>query len=386
MFRELNSRPTKRRSPVWLGLLGLLLCLSGPAGCRPLSESSPAPTPTPDPAPLSAPPEVRVVYPNVPGSFVATVKTLKPSVVSIFAKQLVGEGPRGLNIFGELFGLPNQDRVRRSLGTGFVIDAQGYVFTNFHVVQGAYEIMIQLEDGREVPATPVGADAALDVALLHIDAPQLTPVTLGDSDALEVGEWVLAIGNPFGLSHTVTAGIVSAKGRGGRDVGMRTQGYQNFIQTDASINPGNSGGPLSNTAGEVIGMNTAISAEGQGIGFAVPINMLRTILPQLKNAGRIVPAWIGVGIRELNDELRRMTGATEGIMVTELYENSPAHRAGIQPGDIIVSFNQQPVKGVEALAWMTNTAGVGNVVAIEVLRDGKRAVHQVRVEARPAIR
>jgi len=357
-------------------LVALIFYLSG---CRPLSDEHS----TKSSAPAGPERAVKVIYPNVPGSFVATVRKLKPSVVSIFTRQVVEGSSRGFNAFEELFGVPNRNRIQRSLGSGFIIDTQGFIFTNFHVVQGAQEILVQLEDRREFSASKKGADAALDVALLQIDAPRLNPVVFGDSDALEVGEWVVAIGNPFGLSHTVTAGIVSAKGRGREDVGMRGQGYQNFIQTDASINPGNSGGPLSNVAGEVIGMNTAISAEGQGIGFAVPINMLRTILPQLKASGHIVPAWIGVGIRELNDDLGGLTGTSAGIVVTELYEDGPAQRAGLQPGDVITTFNGKPVLDVGALAWMTNTAGIGNIVTLEVVRDRKTISYKVRVEARP---
>jgi serine protease Do len=327
---------------------------------------------------------VKVVYPNVPGSFVATAKKVRPSVVNVFTAQIVRDGPRlGLPGFEELFGMPHRDRIQRSLGSGFVIDAQGFVLTNYHVVRGAQEVRIQLKDGREVPAVTVGADASIDVALLHVTETGLTPVALGDSDQLEVGEWVVAIGNPFGLSHTVTAGIVSAKGRDNREIGMGGYGYQNFIQTDASINPGNSGGPLVNVSGEVVGMNTAISAAGQGIGFAVPINMVKMILPQLKRTGRVVPAWIGVGIRALSPEVKDATGATFGVMVTEIYDGGPARGVGLAPGDIIIRFNGNPVQDVTELAWMTNTAGVGNAVTLEVLRDGARREVKVTVEAKP---
>jgi serine protease Do len=329
---------------------------------------------------------VKVVYPNVPGSFVASVKRLKPSVVNIFTAQIVRDrSPFGVPGFEDLFGT-HRERIQRSLGSGFIVDSQGYVLTNFHVVQGAAEILVQLEDGRELAAQPVGAEPGIDVALLHIQAARLSPVALGDSDALEVGEWVLAIGNPFGLSQTVTAGIVSAKGRASREIGMGERGYQNFIQTDASINPGNSGGPLADVNGDVIGINTAIAAAGQGIGFAVPINMVKPILPQLKSTGRVVPAWIGVGIRELDPAAAKRMGVGGGVLLTEVFDDGPAARAGLKSGDVIARFNGAEVHGVAELAWMTNTAGVGNDVALGVFRGGREIAVTVTVEAKPFTR
>ena len=363
----------------------LIIAIAAAAvACRSVSET---PAPPPDHA-VQAPADaaVKVVYPNVPGSFVAAVKRLKPSVVNIFTAQVVRDrSPFGFPGFEDLFGL-HRDRIQRSLGSGFVIDAQGYILTNFHVVQGAREILAQTEDGREIAAQPVGADSSIDVALLHVEASDLTPVAFGDSNALEVGEWVLAIGNPFGLSQTVTAGIVSAKGRDSREIGMGQQGYQNFIQTDASINPGNSGGPLANVAGEVIGINTAIAAAGQGIGFAVPINMVTPILPQLKTNGRVVPAWIGVGIRELDPDTAKAAGVDAGVLVTEVFDGGPAERANLKVGDVIVSFNGAEVHGVSELAWLTNSAGVGNQVALGVLRGGHQITVNATVEPKPYTR
>ncbi len=327
-------------------------------------------------------PQVRVVYPNVPGSFVATAKKVKPSVVNIFTKQIVSQSPfRGWFGIDDLFGRPHRDRIQRSLGTGFIIDAQGFALTNYHVVRGAHQILVQLEDGREIPAEPVGADPGIDVALLHIEDTNLSPAVLGNSDNLEVGEWIVAIGNPFGLSHTVTAGIVSAKGRDYQDLGIRQRGYQDFIQTDASINPGNSGGPLVNVAGEVIGMNTAVSAAGQGLGFAVPVNMIKAILPQLKRTGRVIPAWLGVGIREMNNELRQRLRAPEGVLITEVYSGGPAADGRLVPGDVIVSFNGNPVTKDSELQWMTSTAGVGNEVTVGVFRQGKNLEVTLVLEA-----
>ncbi len=353
-------------------------------GCRPLSDNTPT---TEQPAPIPRQPEepkVKVVYPNVPGSFVATVKKIKPSVVNIFAAQLVRQRPRfGWPGLEEFFGVPQRDRVQRSLGSGFVIDNQGYVLTNYHVVERAHQILVQLEDRRDAPATVVGADQGIDLALLHIEQTGLAPATLGNSDNLEVGEWVMAVGNPFGLSHTVTAGIVSAKGRDYRDLGLERPGFQDFIQTDASINPGNSGGPLINVLGEVVGMNTAIAAAGQGLGFAVPINMIKAILPQLKRSGRVVPAWLGIGISELPAEVAHQLGITSGVLITEVFADSPAARGGLRERDIIVAFNGEEVSDASKLGWLTTTAGVGSEVEVKVLREQKLLQLTLRVTNRP---
>lgn len=325
-----------------------------------------------------------MVYPNVPGSFVGVAKKVKPTVVNIFTAQIVAESPFR-NWFGadHLF-IPHRERIQRSLGTGFIIDAAGYVLTNFHVVRGAHEILIQSEGGTETPAVPVGADPGIDVALLHVEGVGLSPAQLGDSDQVEVGEWVLAVGNPFGLSHTVTAGIVSAKGRDYRDLGMHQRGYQNFIQTDASINPGNSGGPLVNTAGEVIGMNTAVSASGQGLGFAVPINMIKAVLSQLKRNGRVVPAWLGIGIRDVEEIHRRRLRVPDGILITEVYSGGPAEDI-LKVGDVITSLNATAVKDSTEFSWLIGTAGVGNEVGLKVYRDGKTFDVSVRVSEKPSI-
>ena len=327
-----------------------------------------------------------MVYPNVPGSFVGAAKRVKPSVVNIFTAQIVRNSPfQDWSGLGGLLGRPHQERIQRSLGSGFVLDAQGFVLTNYHVIQGADQILVQLEDGREVSARLVGAEPGIDVALLHVEDTGLTPAALGDSDRLEVGEWVLAIGNPFGLSHTVTAGIVSAKGRDYSDLGIEQRGYQNFIQTDASINPGNSGGPLVNTAGEVVGMNTALAAAGQGLGFAVPINMVKAILPQLKQTGRVVPTWIGIGIREMTPEMQTRYKSPDGVFVTQVYPGGPA--AGqLAVGDVIVAFNGAKVESSSSLAWMTSTVGVGNRANLRIFRQGRYLDLSIPVREKPSAR
>jgi serine protease Do len=349
--------------------------------------------PKPDPVPITVPedlpkpePKVKVVYPNVPGSFVATAKKVKPSVVNIFTTQIVRKNPvQGWFGFDDLFGVPHRERIQRSLGSGFIVDARGFVLTNYHVIRGAHEILVQIEDEREVSAGLVGAEPGIDVALLHVEDTGLEPANLGNSDNLEVGEWVLAIGNPFGLSHTVTAGIVSAKGRSYSDLGINQRGYQNYIQTDASINPGNSGGPLVNTSGEVVGMNTAISSSGQGLGFAVPINMIKAILPQLKRTGRVVPAWLGVGIREMNEEMMSELRAPDGILVTDVYPEGPA--AGqLKLGDVIVEFNTMKIESASELAWMAATSGVNNDVTVKVFRQGKYFEYKIQVMEKPNAR
>jgi serine protease Do len=342
------------------------------ASCRPVQEDHRGAEPIAGAAQTPPRPEVKVIYPNVPGSFVNVVKSVRPSVVNVFAAQIVRNGPLyGWPGFEDILGLPRQERIQRSLGSGFIIDGQGFILTNFHVVRGASEILVQLEDGREAPAMPVGADSNIDTALLHIEERNLEPAKLGDSDRLEVGEWVLAIGNPLGLSHTVTAGIVSAKGRDYGDMGLAGHGFQRFIQTDASINPGNSGGPLVNVEGEVVGINTAIAPQGQGIGFAVPINMIKSILPQLRRTGRVVPAWLGVAIRDLSPEIRDRLSSPEGVLVTAVYENGPAATSDLRPGDVITGFNGSPVAAASELGWLSTTAGVGNQARIQVFRDGK---------------
>lgn len=375
-----------------------LLAVAVILGCRPVRDDSRSAdareglTPSAEQAEaelsptLSPAPEVRVVYPNVPGSFVATARKVKPAVVNIFTAQIVRQSPfNGWFSFDDFFGHSHRDRIQRSLGSGFIIDPQGFILTNFHVVRGAHEILVELEDEREVPAVPVGADPDIDVALLHVEDTELNPAQLGNSDALEVGEWVVAIGNPFGLSHTVTAGIVSAKGRDFSDLGMNQRGHQNFIQTDASINPGNSGGPLANVAGEVVGMNTAIAASGQGLGFAVPINMIKAILPQLKRNGRVVPTWLGVGVREMTKELAGRFNAPTGLLITDVYPGGPAEQGGLRLGDVIVSFNGQKVSKSEELSWLTSIAGVGNEVKVQIFREGKYLAFSLRVVQKPKL-
>ncbi len=266
----------------------------------------------------------------------------------------------------------------RGLGTGFVFDKAGLILTNNHVVESAQEIEVQLSDRRTFPAKVVGTDPHTDIGVLRIDARDLHPLALGDSDAIEVGDWVVAIGNPFGLSHTVSAGIISAKGRTKDDVPLDPAGYYNFLQTDASINPGNSGGPLLNLRGEVVGMNSAIRGGGaQGIGFAIPINMIKQLLPMLLRDGHITRSALGVrisDIRELGSDERQALKIPEGVngaVLEVVGPGGPADKAGLQPGDVIVAFEGKSIDHFAELQWLASTAGVGRTVALRVLREGK---------------
>jgi serine protease Do len=315
--------------------------------------------------------------------FVALAKELKPAVVNVSTSKVVKPkrprlpGPQSPDndFFDQFFnrffqGQPTVPRKERSLGSGFIISPDGYILTNEHVVDGADEIKVRLDDGRSFTAVVKGQDQKLDIALLKIDAGGDLPVArLGDSDALQVGEWVMAIGNPFGLSETVTVGIVSAKGR---VIGAGP--YDNFIQTDASINPGNSGGPLFDSQGRVVGINSAIVSGGQGIGFAIPINAVKAILPQLKKTGHVVRGWLGVTIQPMTPQLAESFGLKEakGALVSEVVKDSPAERAGIRRGDIIVSLQGKEVENVSDLPRLVAAIPVGDKINIGLLRDGKK--------------
>jgi serine protease Do len=323
--------------------------------------------------------------------FAALAEQLRPAVVNISTAKTVQprapvfRGPQhpGRDLFEEFFerffqGMPQPGpRTERSLGTGFIISDDGYILTNDHVVDGADEIKVKLADGRTFSATVKGLDPKLDLALVKIEAGKNLPaVKLGDSDQLRIGEWVMAIGNPFGLEQTVTVGIVSAKGR---VIGAGP--YDDFIQTDASINPGNSGGPLFNVSGEVVGINTAIVSGGQGIGFAIPVNMAKQIVPQLRDDGKVTRGWLGVVVQPLSEELAQSFGLERprGALVSEVVKDSPAERAGFKRGDVILRFDGREIDERNDLPRIVAATRVGKSVPVVVFRDGKEREFTVEI-------
>ncbi|HNQ86003.1 MAG TPA: DegQ family serine endoprotease [Deltaproteobacteria bacterium] len=343
-------------------------------GLNPVSEANPFWKEAASPARGKVP---------LPG-FSSLAREVTPTVVNIrTTRSMSGSGmeqrfepPPGYDEwFDEFFkkffnNRPGQDLQQRSLGSGFIISPDGFVLTNNHVISGADEIFVSLADKEEFTATRVGTDDKTDIALIKIESEKRDfPVAvLGDSDALEIGEWVVALGNPFGFGHTLTQGIVSAKSR---VIGAGP--YDNFIQTDAAINPGNSGGPLINMQGQVIGINTAIVATGQGLGFATPINMAKDILRELKDTGEVARGWLGVAIQEVTPEIARAVGLKEhrGAMVTSVYAGDPADKAGIRPGDIILRIDGQDIADTRALTRIIGSLKPESAVKVTVFRDGR---------------
>jgi serine protease Do len=310
--------------------------------------------------------------------WVRLAEALTPAVVNV---RTAGESRRSRtpNVpepFRRFFPQPpegggEREQRPRGVGSGFIIDTDGYIVTNHHVVDGSKSIEVQLSDGRTFQPKVIGSDAETDLALLKIDATGLPMIPLGSSSALKVAEPVMAIGNPFGFDHTVTVGIVSGMGR------FIGQGrFDDFIQTDAAINPGNSGGPLINTKGEAVGINSAIrSSSGgfQGIGFAIPVDLAKPILGQLRASGKVTRGWLGVAIQPLNQELAKSFGisSTQGALVASVTEDSPAAKAGFKPGDVIITFDGKAVEGPRVLPALVANTPVGRSVPVVVLRDGK---------------
>ena len=324
-----------------------------------------------------------------PESFADQVEQLSPAVVNISTTTIVSEGP-GMDMpqfppgspfeeFFKNFGDENRQRRASSLGSGFIIDAEGIVVTNFHVIENAEEITVTLSDETSFTAKVLGQDQKTDIAVLKIDPGDtaLTAVPFGDSDSLRVGDWVLAIGNPFGLGGTVTAGIVSARGR---DIGNGP--YDDFIQTDASINRGNSGGPLFNTDGEVIGINTAIfsqSGGSVGIGFAISSNLAKRVTKQLVEFGTTRRGWLGVFIQEVTSDIAETLGleGSGGALVSSVNENSPADIAGLEPGDVILSFDGKKIERMRDLPRIVAETDIGTTVVVEIFRGGRLSTVEV---------
>lgn len=330
-------------------------------------------------------------------AFVEVAKKVQPSVVNITTEKTITIKP--WERFGEDFfkGSPFEEFFRgfggprergreyrhkqRSGGSGVIVDPEGYILTNNHVIEGADKVKVRLNDGREFVATVKGQDSRTDLAVLHIKAKDLPVATLGDSDKLEVGEWAIAIGSPFGLEHTVTVGVISAKGRSGLGTGT----YEDFIQTDASINPGNSGGPLINIDGEVIGINAMIIQPGTGIGFAIPINMAKQILNDLIKTGKVVRPWLGISVQDLTPEMMEhfKVKEKEGVLIGQVYSGTGAEKAGLISGDIIKAVDDKPVKNVSELIKEIQRKKVGQKVKLSIIRDGKSLSIEVTTTAMP---
>ena len=316
------------------------------------------------------------------------IKKLNPAVVNIYSTQVFK--PRATHrgrmqgfhgpAFEDFFGGRGRELKRDSLGSGFIISEDGYVITNHHVVAKATEIKVRLADEETLDAKLIGSDQKTDVALLKVDTKKKLPfVRLGDSDQLEVGDWAIAIGNPFGLGQTVTAGIISGMHR---QIGQGP--YDAFLQTDAAINPGNSGGPLFDSAGRVVGINTAIVAGGSGVGFAVPINLAKGLLPQLASKGKVSRGWLGVGIQDLSPDLAERFGVkTEaGVLISQVFQHSPADEAGMQAGDIILSIQGKPMRESRQLTNLIATLPPGKAIRLQVKRRDKNLKLRVKLGER----
>lgn len=339
---------------------------------------------------------------DVNKGFAAVTKEVEPAVVFIRAvtehvktsnmpdlKNFQGQLPDDLlrQFFGDR--LPDLSGPRKSQpmigeGSGFLISKDGYILTNNHVVGGADKLEVTLSDGRKWNAKVVGADERTDVAVIKIDAKDLPILALGDSDSLQVGDWVLAVGSPFGLRGTVTEGIVSAMGRDG----MGITDYENFIQTDAAINPGNSGGPLVNLQGQAVGLNTAIATNSgtyNGVGFAIPINMAKQVADQLMQHGTVTRGYLGISIQELTPELAKTFGFTDatGVLIGDVSHDSPAAAAGLQRGDIVVSINSQPVKDVMALRNAVAMMKPGTSITLDIVRQGEHKTMTLNIGQLP---
>jgi serine protease Do len=334
---------------------------------------------------------------KAPPSFANLAEEVKHSVVNISTTQVIKRSPLqpffgpnqpfgdffGRDFFKHFFGnVPQGEMKTHALGSGFVISRDGFILTNNHVIDKATEIKVKLESGKEYDAKVIGHDPKTDLALIQVklDESFPTPAPLGDSGAIRVGDWVMAVGNPFGLGQTVTTGIISAKGR---IIGAGP--YDDFLQTDAAINPGNSGGPLCNMKGEVIGINTAIIAQGQGIGFAIPINMAKDLLPQLKK-GKVIRGWLGVTIQDITPDLAKSFGfkSSKGALVSSVAKGSPAENAGLLRGDVILRFNGKEIENTHILSQLAAATAPNTPVKIDILRNGKSETITLTIGTMPA--
>lgn len=325
---------------------------------------------------------------SLSSAFERVAKVVEPSVVNVSAEQVV-EGHAlqdlfgGANPFGFFFDQP-RDLRQKSLGSGFIVDPRGYILTNHHVVNNASKIKVRMQDGRELRGTVVGTDPQTDLAVIKVDASNLPVLKLAAADEVQVGQWVLAFGSPFGLEQTMTAGIISAKGRF-----IGSGSYDNFLQTDAAINPGNSGGPLVNLEGEVVGINTMILSQSggfQGVGLAIPATMASSIYPQLIRSGKVTRGWLGVSIQELTPELAKGFNVKpdRGVLIAHVEPDSPAAKAGLRPGDIVLEYNGRKTDSPRDLSMAVAESKVGSPARLTLLRGNQTVSMSVLVSEKPA--
>ncbi len=372
MHKEFSILPGKK----WLAASAVALALAAPIAIVPSALDA-----QPVVAPLNEP------------SLAPIVAKVTPAVVSVATRGKTTPAVQNNPFFNDpffrrFFDVPEgglQPQPRTGAGSGVIVDARrGYIITNHHVIDGADEITVTLRDGREFTAKKLGSDQGTDIALLQIDAENLTALPIGDSGKLLVGDYVIAIGNPFGLGHTVTAGIVSALGRSGLNI----EGYEDFIQTDASINPGNSGGPLVNIRGEIVGINSAIiapSGGNVGIGFAVPSSMMKSVMDQLIEHGEVSRGQIGITISSLNPSMAANLGLSvrEGALVNSVVRDSPAEKAGVEAGDVVTAVDGSPIRDATALRNRVGLSRSGSSVTLKVLRDGRERDIRVTIAKAP---
>jgi serine protease Do len=371
--------------------VALVLCLAVGFEVHALLTKSPRSSPPPAPAPLTTADALQ-------SAFVQVAERVRPAVVNLGTVQMsraarrpmvpgpFADDPVFKDFFDQFFGRrgqgPSEEFRQSGLGSGVIFDKRGYVLTNFHVIRGADAVIVRLSSKQEFRGRIVGTDAKTDLAVVQFTPDgALTVAALANSDGVRVGEWAIAIGNPFGLDQTVTVGVVSATARA--DVGIAT--YENFIQTDASINPGNSGGPLVNLRGEVIGINTAIVAAGQGIGFAIPANMVKRVTAQLVDRGKVTRGWLGVSVQPLSRELAQSLGLSEarGAVVSRVYPDSPAAAAGLAQNDVVVGFDGTPVDDYHHLQRLSADAEVGRSVKLDYVRKKERKTVTLKIAEAP---
>jgi Do/DeqQ family serine protease len=370
-------------APRWIrGAVALSLTLAACGIAFPALALPAAPTQPPGTATVTVPTQAQVQASTVEArrlseGFVAVAERVSPSVVQI---DVTARNEKA-EIVARFFGRDGEEPIARGMGSGVVFTADGAILTNNHVVEEALTINVRLRDGRYLPARLLGRDPATDLAVIKVEATGLTPAKFADSDAARVGEWVVAIGSPFGLGYSVTAGVLSAKGRAG--IGMNA--IEDYLQTDASINPGNSGGPLCSLQGEVLGINTMIVGKGQGIGFAVPSNMAQRVASQILKTGHVSRAWLGVGVQDVSPELAAALKVAPGAgsLVNNVAADGPAFRANVRSGDVIASVGGHAVHDGRDLIRETLAHEVGQVVPLEIIRNGQRYGAQVTLSERP---